>query len=1279
MMTGFDGHRLPPPRDWQKFERLCRDLWAEIWNDPTAQANGRSGQPQHGVDVYGCPNGGASLSAVQCKLHGETGEVTEAELREEVAKARGFEPRLRGAFIVATTGPRDAKIQEVARKITEEHAAEQLFSVHVWGWEDIEAEIGKHPTVFAAHYGDIVQTVRALEREKLPEIPSGTHAVAYAHGSGAMAIALSVGGGGISLDPEHRAQIDSVRAILKKGQAKLALEQAEALRTRIWAAASGPAKAHLLALVAHAKLELGEHQDAARLLVQGVEHAPTDAPAQANAALGHLLLGSEKAAQAWAQKALSQVPSNPIAVQVSVILDERPDAEVLAAHEATFGARSELLLALGQRALKRRELSIAQGWFDKATTKEPENASGLAIAGQVRIDRVTQRVGPEGVPTAADLADLQRAVELLERAWALVKDEAVRRARAEWIAARTFAKHLLGAPDAAASGDELLTIGGEREEFVMLRASIAAQAGDNKKVIELLDRLASPNPDARGARAAARANLGDWSGSLAEWEAMLALQLPQDLRNQVERNYVHVLATLDRVGEARATIERWLTEKPDDLSRVLIAIETGVRIGDRVLRDSHLDRAVALARADAAPRLLLRLGDALMRAERAGDAADVYALVPEVDDDPTYARRRVQALYESGRFESALQACRRMTERGSAERFCAETESLIHEQLGDLSRARDICESYLKGHPDDAGVLLRLGVVLFRIGDEPGLANVLSRVDYQGAAANVDHARALGQLLIQIGKSAEALEILYQARRRNMANPAAHLLYIAGTTQLRRDVDTPTVVGPDVALELTGAGAPGWMLCSAADDANPADGEYAPAHPVAKAVVGKRVGDAVVFPENPAISWRVAAVDSKYAFAFRQSLSVFPARFPTERSIEVHETPGGEPGRFVEQLKERLIQGEPHREAVLASYAAGQITLGSVASALHCSTAEAIGAVTASKAGLIGSTGAPDEKEAVANVLRSRDVVLVADVTSCILLDSLGVLRDGSLDGSKFAITQTTLDEFRTEVLQWRSHPPDGFMSLGIRQGQLIRVEVTAEDIRSLRDRYESLAAWLKERCAVLAVSPAVAEKHAQWAKLGEFLGTSFWDSLLVASEPGRALLSDDLKLRRLYTQVSGQVSVCSPLLLLAEANGGKLAKDRYHTCVADLLVAGYRHVSIDANVLTSAARAAQWHPEGRLLRVLDGLKGPETEFRSAAIVAAQFFRELWFDVVLPQQREKLWFAVLDALSSGRPPASVLPFFKSLLRGVFALLPTAESSAMAVVAAWEALRERRAR
>jgi hypothetical protein len=135
-----DIERWQPPNDPSAFESLCLDLWREIWHDPSAQKNGRSGQPQAGVDVFGQPQG--KWAGVQSKQKDGLlrSKVTIKELEAEVEAAKEFKPPLAN-FILATTGPRDAKVQERARKLTEEHKQLGLFSVEVWSWEDIWDEL----------------------------------------------------------------------------------------------------------------------------------------------------------------------------------------------------------------------------------------------------------------------------------------------------------------------------------------------------------------------------------------------------------------------------------------------------------------------------------------------------------------------------------------------------------------------------------------------------------------------------------------------------------------------------------------------------------------------------------------------------------------------------------------------------------------------------------------------------------------------------------------------------------------------------------------------------------------------------------------------------------------------------------------------------------------------------------------------------------------------------------------------------------------------------------
>ncbi|MGB5821119.1 MAG: restriction endonuclease, partial [Saonia sp.] len=138
---------LPKPKDWQDFERKTRDLIKFHLDDPRTQLNGRGGQPQCGVDVYGCRDRKTrEWVAVQCKKSED--QITKTELVKELEDAKGFEPAI-SEFILVTTAPRDAKIQKEARLLTEELAdSERPIVVSVWGWEDIEERASEDADVW---------------------------------------------------------------------------------------------------------------------------------------------------------------------------------------------------------------------------------------------------------------------------------------------------------------------------------------------------------------------------------------------------------------------------------------------------------------------------------------------------------------------------------------------------------------------------------------------------------------------------------------------------------------------------------------------------------------------------------------------------------------------------------------------------------------------------------------------------------------------------------------------------------------------------------------------------------------------------------------------------------------------------------------------------------------------------------------------------------------------------------------------------------------------------
>lgn len=143
--------RLPIPKNWQAFESICHRLWSEIWNDPSTQKNGRQGQSQKGVDIFGRPIYKSEFHGVQCKdKNCQLGsELTSDELETECKKAIDFLPKIE-SFTLATTASRDQKIQELSRNLTENKT--YPFYISIWSWDDIESEIAYRPMIMKHYY-----------------------------------------------------------------------------------------------------------------------------------------------------------------------------------------------------------------------------------------------------------------------------------------------------------------------------------------------------------------------------------------------------------------------------------------------------------------------------------------------------------------------------------------------------------------------------------------------------------------------------------------------------------------------------------------------------------------------------------------------------------------------------------------------------------------------------------------------------------------------------------------------------------------------------------------------------------------------------------------------------------------------------------------------------------------------------------------------------------------------------------------------------------------------
>jgi len=161
-----------PPLHWQQFEDLTRSVFEKI-HVVQANKNGRSGQAQQGVDIYGSTKQFGNIG-IQCKRVDELdannqpipgGSVTRTFLRAEAEKALAFSPAL-DIWILATTAKRDGSIQQVARKLSEEYQRKQKFEIQLWSWDDYITWLNTYTDLQKWYYEKVIHIYSDLDQDR---------------------------------------------------------------------------------------------------------------------------------------------------------------------------------------------------------------------------------------------------------------------------------------------------------------------------------------------------------------------------------------------------------------------------------------------------------------------------------------------------------------------------------------------------------------------------------------------------------------------------------------------------------------------------------------------------------------------------------------------------------------------------------------------------------------------------------------------------------------------------------------------------------------------------------------------------------------------------------------------------------------------------------------------------------------------------------------------------------------------------------------------------------
>ena len=258
-------------------------------------------------------------------------------------------------------------------------------------------------------------------------------------------------------------------------------------------------------------------------------------------------------------------------------------------------------------------------------------------------------------------------------------------------------------------------------------------------------------------------------------------------------------------------------------------------------------------------------------------------------------------------------------------------------------------------------------------------------------------------------------------------------------------------------------------------------------------------------------------------------------------------------------------------------------------------------------------------------------------------------------------------------------------MTVGIEEDKLVKQVVSAEEVEHNIEYLEGILHWIEDNCERLSCRAALKIRRDRRNQLEKALGKSFVDTILIASEPGNVLYSDDMWLRyfsknddlikRFFEGTEFNVEgVWTQAVLIHCLNNGFLDRNNCNKIVVKLVCSHYYFTSIDADVLIEAARQSNWIPIEPFKTVSVMLSGKNCDENSVVDLLLDFFFKLWKLQVSIALRDYLVFSLLDVITDGRNQNEVLNRLVFRVRKRFSILPLVREI-ISLVELWKKLSE----
>ena len=1092
---------------------------------------------------------------------------------------------------------------------------------------------------------------------------------------------------------EHQEQIDIARKLLKSHRPTTAFELLETLKKRTWKDASDDLKFSILTNMAAAQFTLNNEQEAAELLHEAFNYDPKNEKALSNRALAYLLQGETEKAADYAKQAskMNRKNTDAYVILVGISTEEEPLDEVIAEVPDYLHDSPQIAYAISELAKQRENFEAAKRWGEIMVSQDQENAPDFKAAfATTLIKQVLEDNLAVGTSQLyqAQKEQLQRAIGFLTEAWDCVSNTELKDYRADWIISRGIAHFHLGELTKATEDlDTALEIEKSDPILIKNRALLAFKCGDIPKAVEFLEKIQSAPevPEAPIMLAnflLVSERLGE---SITKLNNFLQTDLSPELQEKARRLLIEVYIAGKRFDDALEISIAMRESNPMSIANLVDAARIYSANEKRDEAISLLKEAYSYVQDGAEFLDIVELADQLYIHKQFKEAATLYEKLADTSQNSQLTQWLVQSYYNSGEIAKALKICQKLREKYGPLEKISQMEVVIYEENGDMNQAETVCKEYLKKFPNDIDMRIRLGMVLFRSNNEVEVDNVLnSFTDFKTFSFLKDlsleacfELALLHQMRFQPEK---ALKIMYEVRRTHFDNPDAHLLYIKIFLSVEKEIPEvlkPTQVEKDTAVKINISDEDYWYIIEEREDADIKRDERDVNNPFAQQLTGKNINNEVGLGEKISglKTGKIVDIKSKFSYVYQESFRIYEQLFPLDQgmdNIKLDDSDEIDDKKRFEKMFEMINRRQDRINEIEKLYKEENLTIGTFTRLVGSNSLDTWGSLMGNPdLGIRCSIGGIEERSSILNRLNHSEPKLVVDIISLITLHSLDAADIVVSTFGKLCIAQSTIDELQRIISEregmWSKR--EG-MIVG-KQGnryvkQIINPDETKQGIEYLKD----IIRWIRNNCEVGQATAGSEMNQLRRRELNDMLQQHFLDTVLLASQPGYLLYSDDGRLRH-YAKTSlnsdagtnFQIDgVWTQVLLEYCVKKNLLDKVDYDEMTIKLVCSRYYHTQFDADLLMEVAKRSNWKISEPYNSFVLALGEERMHLQSALDVSVDFLFTLWDESILFRQKEFLTLGLLTGLTDGRDAHTVLNRLENLIKNKHTLFLPVENS-----------------